>query len=60
MLNALKKTLADPIPNVRALAAQGLGEMVRGMGESDQIVAYLIETTKSDTTTVERLVVHKV
>ncbi len=56
LLNALKKTLADPIPNVRALAAQGLGEMVRGMGESEfpNLVAYLIETTKSDTTTVER------
>eukprot|EP00943_MAST-04B_sp_MAST-4B-sp1_P000328 g328.t1 len=56
LLDALKKALADPIPNVRALAAQGLGEMVRGMGETEfpDLVTYLIETTKSDTTTVER------
>ena len=52
----LKKTLVDPLPNVRAVAAQSLGELVRGLGEMEfpDLLDWLISTLKSETTTVER------
>jgi hypothetical protein len=54
--SSLRKTLVDPLPNVRAVAARSLGELVRGLGESEfpGLVDWLIVTMKSETTTVER------
>ena len=56
VLTCLKKTLVDPLPNVRAVAAQSLGELVRGLGEIEfpDLLDWLIATLKSETTTVER------
>lgn len=46
----------DPIPEVRSVAARALGSLIRGMGEDNfpDLVAWLLDTLKSDNSNVER------
>lgn len=46
----------DPIPEVRTVAARALGSLIRGMGEDNftDLVPWLLETLKSETSSVER------
>lgn len=46
----------DPIPEVRSVAARAVGSLIRGMGEDNfpDLVPWLFETLKSDTSNVER------
>lgn len=46
----------DPIPEVRSVAARAVGSLIRGMGEENfpDLVPWLFETLKSDTSNVER------
>lgn len=46
----------DPIPEVRSVAARAVGSLIRGMGEANfpDLVPWLFETLKSDTSNVER------
>ncbi|KAG7585744.1 Armadillo-type fold [Arabidopsis thaliana x Arabidopsis arenosa] len=48
--------LVDPIPEVRSVAARAVGSLIRGMGENNfpDLVPWLFETLKSDTSNVER------
>ncbi|ESQ38842.1 hypothetical protein EUTSA_v10022486mg [Eutrema salsugineum] len=56
LLPEVKKVLVDPIPEVRAVAARAVGSLIRGMGEENfpDLVPWLFETLKSDTSNVER------
>jgi HEAT repeat protein len=53
---SLKKVLVDPIPEVRFAAAKALGSLVRGIGPGgmNELLPWLLETLKSDSTTVEK------
>lgn len=48
--------MVDPIPEVRSVAARALGSLIRGMGEENfpDLVSWLLETLKSDSSNVER------
>ena len=50
------QVLADPIPEVRVVAARALGSLIRGMGEENfpDLVPWLLETLKSNNNNVER------
>uniref|UniRef100_A0A7S1C9J2 TOG domain-containing protein n=1 Tax=Bicosoecida sp. CB-2014 TaxID=1486930 RepID=A0A7S1C9J2_9STRA len=52
----LKKTLLDPIPDVRSVASRALGTLASGIGEEHfgDLVAWLVDTLQADTSTVER------
>ena len=52
----MKQVLVDPIPEVRSVAARALGSLIRGMGEENfpDLVSWLMDTLKSDTSNVER------
>lgn len=54
----LKKSLVDPVPEVRSMSARALGAMVRGIGEQgfDDLQPWLMETLTSDGNTVNRCV----
>ncbi|GBG78816.1 hypothetical protein CBR_g28040 [Chara braunii] len=56
LLPEVKKVLVDPIPEVRTVAARALGSLIQGMGEERfvDLVPWLLETLKSDTSSVER------
>ncbi|KAJ8498675.1 hypothetical protein OPV22_009227 [Ensete ventricosum] len=56
LLPEIKKVLVDPIPEVRSVAARALGSLIRGMGEENfpDLVSWLLETLKSDSSNVER------
>ncbi|KAJ4721119.1 translational activator GCN1 [Melia azedarach] len=56
LLPEVKKVLVDPIPEVRSVAARALGSLIRGMGEENfpDLVSWLLETLKSDSSNVER------
>ncbi|KAK9919349.1 hypothetical protein M0R45_027948 [Rubus argutus] len=56
LLPEVKKVLVDPIPEVRSVAARALGSLIRGMGEDNfpDLVAWLLDTLKSDNSNVER------
>ncbi|KAK8951558.1 hypothetical protein KSP39_PZI003863 [Platanthera zijinensis] len=56
LLPEVKKVLVDPIPEVRAVAARAIGSLIRGMGEENflDLVPWLLETLKSDSSSVER------
>jgi hypothetical protein len=56
LLPELKKTLVDPIPEVRAIAARALGSLLQGMGETHftDLVPWLQQTLQSDASGVER------
>ncbi|KAJ0229809.1 Protein ILITYHIA [Hirschfeldia incana] len=56
LLPEVKKVLVDPIPEVRSVAARAVGSLIRGMGEENfpDLVPWLFETLKSDTSNVER------
>ncbi|CAM6126914.1 unnamed protein product [Calypogeia fissa] len=56
LLPEVKKVLVDPIPEVRTVAARALGSLIRGMGEDNftDLVPWLLETLKSETSSVER------
>ncbi|CAG7894016.1 unnamed protein product, partial [Brassica rapa] len=56
LLPEVKKVLVDPIPEVRSVAARAVGSLIRGMGEDNfpDLVPWLFETLKSDTSNVER------
>lgn len=51
-----EQVLVDPIPEVRSVAARALGSLIRGMGEDNfpDLVAWLLDTLKSDNSNVER------
>lgn len=53
---ALCQVLADPIPEVRTVAARALGSLIRGMGEENfkDLVPWLLDTLKSEASGVER------
>ena len=52
----LKKSLVDPVPEVRGMSARALGAMVRGIGEQgfDDLLPWLMATLTSDGNTVNR------
>lgn len=52
----LKKSLVDPVPEVRSMSARALGAMVRGIGEQgfDDLLPWLMSTLTSDGNTVNR------
>ncbi|CAE5962851.1 unnamed protein product [Arabidopsis arenosa] len=54
--NEFSQVLVDPIPEVRSVAARAVGSLIRGMGENNfpDLVPWLFETLKSDTSNVER------
>ncbi|KAK6915301.1 hypothetical protein RJ641_020418 [Dillenia turbinata] len=56
LLPEVKKVLVDPIPEVRSVAARGLGSLIRGMGEENfpDLVPWLFDTLKADNSNVER------
>jgi hypothetical protein len=60
LMPALKKTVCDPIPDVRAVSSRALGNLFRELGESEapDLLPWLIETMKGDnnpnSSTVER------
>jgi HEAT repeat len=56
MMPGLKNCLIDPIPDVRATSAKALGSLVLGVGEADlpELIPWLMETLKSETSPVER------
>ncbi|KAF6144359.1 hypothetical protein GIB67_024586 [Kingdonia uniflora] len=56
LLPEIKKVLVDPIPEVRSVAARALGSLIKGMGEENfpDLVSWLLDTLKSDTSNVER------
>ena len=56
LLPELKRTLVDPIPEVRAIAAKALASLLQGMGESHftDLVPWLQQTLQSDASGVER------
>jgi hypothetical protein len=56
LLGDFKGLIVDPNPEVRANAAKALGQLYKGLGESnfEGLVQWLIELLKSDTTSVER------
>lgn len=56
LLPEVKKVLADPIPEVRTVAARALGSLIRGMGEENfkDLVPWLLDTLKSEASGVER------
>lgn len=56
LIPEVKKVLVDPIPEVRSVAARALGSVIRGMGEENfpDLVSWLMDTLKSDTSNVER------
>ncbi|KAL5712127.1 eIF-2-alpha kinase activator GCN1 [Ranunculus cassubicifolius] len=56
LLPEVKKVLADPIPEVRAVAARALGSLIKGMGEEHfpDLVSWLLDTLKADNSNVER------
>lgn len=56
LLPEVKKVLVDPIPEVRTVAAQALGSLIRGMGEDNfkDLVPWLLESLKSESSSVER------
>jgi hypothetical protein len=56
LMPGLKDVLIDPVPDARATAAKALGLMVERLGESSfpGLVAELISTLKSDTSSVDR------
>lgn len=56
LIPEVKKVLVDPIPEVRSVAARALGSVIRGMGEENfpDLVTWLLDTLKSDTSNVER------
>ena len=53
---SLKKVLVDPIPEVRFASAKALGSLVRGIGPGavNELLPWLLETLKSDSTSVEK------
>lgn len=54
----LKKSLVDPVPEVRGMSARALGAMVRGIGEQgfEDLQPWLMETLTSDGNTVNRYI----
>jgi hypothetical protein len=56
LLPELKRTLVDPIPEVRAIAARALASLLQGMGEAHfpDLVPWLQQTLQSDASGVER------
>jgi hypothetical protein len=56
LLPELKRTLVDPIPEVRAIAARALASLLQGMGEAafPDLVPWLQQTLQSDASGVER------
>ena len=56
LIPGLKTALTDPSPEVRAVAAKALGATFKGMGESNSgdLIPWLLETLRSNTSTVDR------
>ena len=58
LLQDIKKSLIDPIPEVRATAASALASLIRGMGGVDEhfsdLIPWLTETLQSDGPMTER------
>ena len=52
----IKQVLVEPIPEVRTVAARGLGSLIKGMGVTNfpDLVSWLLDTLKSDGSNVER------
>lgn len=58
----LKKSLVDPVPEVRGMSARALGAMVRGIGEQgfEDLLPWLMQTLTSDGNTVNRWILQTV
>lgn len=56
ILPELQKIVIDPNPDIRAIAAKSLGSLMKGLGEEKftELVPWLLETMKSETSAVER------
>jgi len=56
LMGPLRKTVVDPIPDVRAVAAKALGALIKGLGEKEMpdLLPWLIETLQSEVSTVDR------
>jgi HEAT repeat protein len=54
LLEQLKVTLADPIPQTRSIAASALGLLVKGMDVAGDVIPWLLEAMKSEGGTIER------
>jgi len=56
LMPPLRKTVVDPIPDVRACSARALGSLVRGLGVSEvpDLIPWLIGGLSSEVSTVER------
>ena len=56
MLPALKQSLIDPVPEVRAVCAKALGAMARAMGDEPlgDLLKWLIATLTSEASSVDR------
>lgn len=56
IMPGLKKSLVDPVPEVRGMSARALGAMVRGIGEQgfEDLQPWLMQTLTSDGNTVNR------
>ena len=56
LMPPLRKTVVDPIPDVRACSARALGSLVKGLGvgEVPDLIPWLIGGLSSEVSTVER------
>lgn len=56
VLPGLKKSLVDPVPEVRTACAKALGAIARGMGDEGlkELLPWLTATLQSETTSVDR------
>lgn len=52
----LKKTLTDPIPDTRAVAARAFGGLIRGLGQApfEDLVPWMIDMMQTGSSSVER------
>lgn len=54
IIPGLKSAVLDPVPDVRLYSAKALGSLVKGIGEIDGLMDWLLETLVSEQSSVDR------